>query len=121
MVDVIRTETNGSQQDISRTREGWSTDSPNVQNLSKTLAQTKVSARLPATPSELSKCGLEAPIKRITLLAVQSENTPESPAGKYTVGAIAIGSPTDDGRLPVLVEGTPEIRFVAADLLEKLP
>jgi hypothetical protein len=121
MVDVIRTETNGSRQDITRTREGWSTDSPNVRNLSKTLAQTKVTARLPATPSELSKCGLGAPIKRITFLAVQSENTPESPAGKYTVSAIAIGKPMDDGRLPVLVEGTPEIRLVPADLLEKLP
>lgn len=121
MVDVIRTETNGSRQDITRTREGWSTDSSKVQNLSETLAKTKVTARLPATPSELSKCGFETPIKRITLLAVQSENTPESAAGKYTVSAIAIGKPMDDGRLPVLIEGTPEIRIVPADLLEKLP
>jgi len=121
MVDVIRTETNGSQQDITRNRERWSTDSTNVRNLSKTLAETKVTGRLPATPSELSKCGLETPIKHITLLAVQSENTPESAAGKYTVAAIAIGKPMDDGRLPVLVEGTPEIRLVPADLLEKLP
>jgi hypothetical protein len=77
--------------------------------------------RLPSTPSELEKCGLGTPQKRITFLAKLSENTPEATAGEHMVASLAIGTPLTDGRLPIQIEGTPEIRLVPAELLEFLP
>ena len=121
LVDVIRVESNGLKRDITRTREGWSDNAQNVPDIAKTLAQTKVSARLPATPSEIKNCGLDSPAKHISFLSVLSENTPESSAGEHLTASLAIGTPLADGRLPVLVQGTPEIRLVPASLLELLP
>jgi hypothetical protein len=121
LVDVIRIENNGSKRDITRTREGWSDNAQSVQDIAKTLAQTKVSARLPATPLEIKNCGLDSPSKRISLLSVLSENTPETSTGEHLAASLAIGKPLADGRLPVLVEGTPEIRLVPAILLKLLP
>lgn len=121
LVDVIRIENNDSKRDITRTREGWSDDIQSVQDIAKTLARTKVTDRLPATPSEIKNCGLDSPTKRISFLSVLSENTPETSAGEHLVASLAIGMPLADGSLPILVEGTPEIRLVPASLLELLP
>ena len=121
LVDVIRIQTNETRRDITRTREGCSDNAPSVQDIAKRLAQTKVTNRLPATPSELEKCGLGAPQKRITFLAKLSENTPEATAGEHVVASLAIGTPLPDGRLPIQIDGTPEIRLVPAELLEFLP
>lgn len=121
LVDVIRIETNDTRRDITRTREGWSDNDPSIQDIAKTLAETKVSNRLPATPSELEKCGLGTPQKRITFLAKLSENTPEATVGEHVVASLAIGTPLSDGRLPVQIDGTPEIRLVPAELLDFLP
>jgi hypothetical protein len=121
LVDVIRVDRNGAQRDITRTRDGWSEESENVQNIAKNLARTKVSARLPATPSELQKSGLDKPQAIITFLSVLSENTPEATAGEHIVAGFKIGTALPDGRLPVLVDGTPEIRLVSANLLNSLP
>jgi hypothetical protein len=121
LVDVIRIESNGLKRDITRTREGWSDNAQNIPDIAKTLAQTKVTARLPATPLEMKNCGLDSPAKRISFLSVLSENTPETSAGEHLVASLAIGTPLADGRLPVRVEGTPEIRIVPATLLELLP
>lgn len=121
LVDAIRVERNGAQRKITRTREGWSDDSENVPNIAKTLALAKVSARLPATPSELEKCGLDHPQSSITFLSILSENTPEATAGEHVVAGFKVGTPLADGRLPILVDGTPEIRLVPSDLLNLLP
>lgn len=121
LVDVIRVERNGARRDITRTGDGWSDDSDSVANIAKSLAGTKVSSRLPATPSELEKNGLDKPQTSIRFLSVLSENTPEATAGEYVVAAFKVGLPLTDGRLPILVEGTPEIRLVPADLLNSLP
>jgi hypothetical protein len=121
LVDVIRIQNNDAQRDITRTREGWSDNAPNIGDIAKTLARTKVVNRLPATPSELEKCGLGTPQKRITFLAKLSENTPEATAGEHVVASLAIGTPLTDGRLPIQIDGTPEIRLVPAELLEFLP
>jgi hypothetical protein len=121
LVDVIRIENSDSKRDITRTREGWSDNALSVQDIAKILARTKVTARLPATPSEIKNCGLDSPTKRISFLSVLSENTPETSAGEHLVASLAIGVPLADGSLPVLVEGTPEIRLVPASLLELLP
>ncbi|MEI8294120.1 MAG: DUF4340 domain-containing protein [bacterium] len=120
-VDVIRIEAAGNRREITRTREGWSQESPKVRDLSKNLALIKVAKRLPATPTEIQKCGLDAPQRRITFLAKLSENTPEATAGEQTVASLAIGKPLEDGSLPAIVEGTSEIRLVPGDLLEVLP
>ena len=121
LVDVIRVEDNGSTRDVARTREGWSDNARNVQDIALALANAKVSARLPATPSELERCALLQPSKRITFLSVLSENTPEAIAGEYVIARLSIGPTLQDGELPVLVEGTPEIRLVPAALLKALP
>jgi hypothetical protein len=121
LVDVIRMENNGSKRDITRTRKGWSDNTQSVQDIAKNLTRTKVTERLPATPLEIKKCGLDNPTKRISFLSVLSENTPETSAGEHLVASLAIGMPLADGRLPILVEGTPEIRLVPASLLELLP
>ena len=121
LVDVIRIQTNDTQRDITRTREGWSDNVPIIQDIAKTLARTKVVNRLPSTPSEIEKCGLSTPQKRITFLAKLSDNTPEATAGEHVVASLAIGIPLTDGRLPIQIEGTPEIRLVPAELLEFLP
>jgi len=121
LVDIIRIENEASQRDITRAGEGWSEDSQSVRDIAKTLAQTNVSARLPATPTELEKCGLKNPQRRVVFIAVLSENTPEATAGRQTVAALAIGTPLPDGRLPVHIEGTPEICLVPGSLLEFLP
>jgi hypothetical protein len=121
LVDVIRVDRNGARRDITRTRDGWSDNSENVQNIAKNLARTKVSARLPATPSEIQMSGLDTPQASITFLSVLSENTPEATAGEHIVAGFKVGTPLPDGRLPVLVDGTPEIRLVPADLLNSLP
>lgn len=120
-VDLIRVDTGGTQKEIHRTPEGWSDSSPEVPNISKTLAAAKVIARLPATPTELQKYGLVAPSRRITFYSVLSENTPETSAGTHPVASISIGTIQPDGRLPVLVDGTPEIRFVSETDLQSLP
>ena len=121
LVDIIRVETNGNQRDIFRTHEGWSENTPTVQDIAKTLARAKVANRLPATPSELEKCGLSSPLKRITFLAKLSENTPETTAGENVVSSLAIGIPLPDGLLPVRIEGTPEICLLDSGLLQFLP
>ena len=121
LVDVIRIENDGSKRDITRTREGWSENAQRIQDIARTLNGTKVTARLPATPSEIKNCGLDGPTKRISFLSVLSENTPESNAGEHLVASLTIGTPLADGRLPILVEGTPEIRLVPASVLELLP
>jgi len=121
MVDVIRVENGDTRKDITRTREGWSDTSDAIRDIAKTFAETKVARRLPATPTELEKCGLTPPRKRIVFLATLSENTPEAMAGQQFVGAVAIGMPLPDGDLPVHVEGTPEIALVPASLLDFLP
>lgn len=121
LVDIIRVEENGAKRDITRTREGWSDKSENVLEIAKTLAGSRVQARLPATPSELAKCGLETPSKRISFLSVLSENTPEAIAGEYVIAKLSIGSAMQDGRVPILVDGTPEIRLVKGELLNALP
>jgi hypothetical protein len=121
LVDVIRVDRNGAQRDITRTRDGWSEESENVQNITKTLALAKVTERLPATPTELQRTGLEKPQLGINFLSVLSENTPEATAGEHIVAGFKVGAPLPDGRLPVLVDGTPENRLVPADLLNSLP
>jgi hypothetical protein len=121
LVDIIRIENNDSKRDLTRTREGWSDNAQSVQDIAANLAQTKVTVRLPATPSEIKNCGLDSPRKRIFFLSVLSENTPEISAGEHLVASVAIGTPLADGRLPVHVEGTPEIRLVAESLLDLLP
>ena len=121
LVDVIRVDRNGAQRNITRTRDGWSEESENVQNITKTLALAKVTERLPATPSEIQKSGLDTPQSSITFISVLSENTPEATAGEHVVAGLKIGTPLPDGRLPVLVDGTPEIRLVPADLFNSLP
>ncbi|MFM8764381.1 MAG: DUF4340 domain-containing protein, partial [Spartobacteria bacterium] len=121
LVDVIRVDRHGVQGNITRTRDGWSEDSEKVQNIAKTLALAKVTERLPATPTELQKTGLEKPQASISFLSVLSENTPEATAGEHVVTGLKIGTPLPDGRLPILVDGTPEIRLVPADLLNSLP
>ena len=121
LVDVIRVQTTESQRDITRTRDGWSEDDPRIQDIAKTLSNAKVTNRLPATPSELQKCGLNTPQRRITFLAKLSENTPEATVGEHIVASLAIGTLLDDGLLPVQVEGTPEICLVPASVLELLP
>lgn len=121
LVDIIRVEADSSKRDITRTREGWSDNSGIVADIAKTLALCKVGARIPATPSEITKCGLDAPIKRVSFLSVLSENTPEAIAGEYVIARLSIGADTPDGSVPVLVEGTPEIRLVPSELLKSLP
>jgi hypothetical protein len=121
LVDVIRVEDNGTPRDITRTREGWSDKAQNIQDIAKNLARAKVGARLPSTPSELEKCGLNHPGKRISFLSVLSENTPEAIAGEYVIARLSIGTALPDGSIPVLVEGTPEIRLVSGEILNSLP
>jgi hypothetical protein len=121
LVDIIRVEDNGTPRDITRTREGWSDKTQNIQDIAKNLARVKVDTRLPATPSEIEKCGLNNPLKRISFLSVLSENTPEAIAGEYVIARLSVGTALPDGSIPVLVEGTPEIRLVSGEIRDLLP
>jgi hypothetical protein len=121
LVDIIRVEDNGTPRDITRTREGWSDKTQNIQDIAKNLVRAKVGTRLPATPSEIEKCGLNQPSKRISFLSVLSENTPEAIAGEYVIARLSVGSALPDGSIPVLVEGTPEIRLVPGEIRDLLP
>ncbi|MFM8981531.1 MAG: hypothetical protein ACKOLA_01255, partial [Spartobacteria bacterium] len=75
----------------------------------------------PATPGELAAASLTPPPSRLEFLSVLSENTPEALAGEHPVLSLAIGPPQADGTIPVHIEGTPEIAFVPASFLNRLP
>lgn len=120
MVDIVKIRTPSINLLIKRDGDAWDESSINVDDLIQTLADTRVSAYRPATPSALEELGINDAGHRIEFSAFLSENTAEALAGEHSVLTLDIGSPQPDGTLPVLISGSPEIRFVPTAFLDAI-
>lgn len=120
MVDLVKIKTPQSTLAIKRDGETWIPSPVNVENLVKTLASTRVSSYRPATPAAIQETSLADPPYRIEFTALLSENTPETLAGEHPVLGLSIGPKQPDATVPVLISGSPEIRFVPATFLDAL-
>lgn len=120
MVDVVKIKTPQKDLLLSRDGDSWIPYTPSVEDLVSTLAATRVSSYRPATPAAMLELGLSNPAHRIDFTAILSENTPEALAGEHPVLGLSIGSPQPDGTVPVLITGSPEIRFVPAGFLDSI-
>jgi len=120
MVDLVKIKTPHSNLTIERNGETWKPGPVNVDDLVKTLASTRVSSYRAATPAAIQDASLADPPYRIEFSAILSENTPEALAGEHPVLGLSIGTPQPDTTVPVLITGSPEIRFVPAAFLDSL-
>jgi hypothetical protein len=120
MIDIVRIKIPRSELVIERENDAWQPAALSVDSLIESLTTTQVASYEPATPTDVERYGLATPTHEITFSALLTENTPEALAGEHPVVALSIGSPQPDGMLPILVSGSPEIRFVPIDFLECL-
>ena len=130
LVDRIRVVSKGRKFVVSRKAGEWEVqDGPKVGNASSAavdrLVEALQAARVqrfePTTVASLAKYGLDSPEREVEFLSVVSENTPESPAGEQSILAIAFGSKSVDGMIPVHISNSPEIAFVPPSILDSLP
>ncbi len=120
MVDLVKIKTPRSNLAIHRNGDTWQPTTVNIDDLVKTLASTRVSSYRPATPAAIQETSLADPPYRIEFTALLSENTPEALAGEHPVLGLSIGPKLPDATVPVLITGSPEIRFVPATFLDAL-
>lgn len=120
MVDAITIKTPRTTLTIGRNGESWQPSPIPIEALIQSLASTTVTSYRPATPTVIADLGLADPPYRIDFTAILSENTPEALAGEHPVLGLSIGNIQPDGTLPVLISGSPEVRFVPASLLDTL-
>jgi hypothetical protein len=84
------------------------------------LKNVQVIEYRPATPSLLADAGFEKNgDRRVIFQSLVSENTPEAVAGKHPVATLQLG-PEQNGRIPVRINDSPEIAFVASEPLSQL-
>lgn len=125
LVDMIRITTPASGFELKRKGEGWvigdvPASAAAVQKLVDALALVKSTRFEPATVGVLERTGLSHPALTVDFFAVVSENTPETLAGQQLVAGLKFGS-KQDGLVPVLKTGSPEIAFVPEQLLLDVP
>ncbi|MEI6492239.1 MAG: DUF4340 domain-containing protein [Verrucomicrobiota bacterium] len=125
LVDMIRVATPSSGIELKRKGDGWviggkPASAAAIQKLVDAFALVKSTKFEPATVGVLERTGLSHPALTVEFFAVVSENTPETLAGNQLVAGLKFGS-KQDGLVPVLKTGSPEIAFVPEKLLESVP
>ncbi len=127
LVDMIRVTTPGTNFTLRRKgEEGWvigekRASTAAVQRMVDALALLKSAAFEPATVEVLKKTGLDHPAFSVEFFSVVSENTPEAAAGEQLVTGLKFGQKQENGLLPVLDSGSPEVNFVPDKILEAIP
>lgn len=126
LVDLIRVKTPDSSFTLKRKGNGWvigdkRASGAAVQRLVDALALVKAVTFEPSTVAVLEKTGLSNPSLTVEFFAVVSENTPETTAGEQLVAGLKFGQKQEDGLLPVLNSGSPEVAFVPEKILEAIP
>lgn len=121
LVDLVRITANGSTRTITRKGDAWQAAPGAMEKFFATLAETKATSFLPATPDRLAALGLDDPAATIEMVAVLSENTPEAPAGEQTIVELAVGRGPGEGTAAIRAADSPEIMLAPDSLLDSLP